>query len=223
MKKLTLFFLIISNFIYSNNINSNIESDSKVYLTLNQVLEISVEKSVNEVSIKNGFYTNPLIKISFPNLNENVKKKLLSFGMKKQIEDFELKMNVAAEKASKDALIIFLKEIKNLDINKLKKCIDCDKDEAAQYLKKNCFIYLYDRFLPIISENLDNENVVYMWNVLLNRYNNLPFVKKIEFDLPDYVTNKTIEGIFIIMSKYEKNIRQNTKNSKSNLIINFFN
>lgn len=223
MIKLTLFFLIISNFIYSNNINSNIESDSKIYLTLIQVLEISVEKSVNEVSLKNGFYTNPLIKISFPNLNENVKKKLLSFGMKKQIEDFELKMNVAAEKASKDALIIFLQEIKNLDINILKKCIDCDKDEATQYLKKNCFIHLYNRFLPIISENLDNENVVYMWNVLLNRYNNLPFVKKIEFDLPDYVTNKTIEGIFIIMSKYEKNIRQNTKNSKSNLIINFFN
>tara|TARA_B100000674_G_scaffold52546_1_gene36313 strand:- start:1034 stop:1705 length:672 start_codon:yes stop_codon:yes gene_type:complete len=223
MKKLILFFLIISNSIYSNNINSNTESDSKIYLNLIQVLEISLEKSINEVSSKNGFYTNPLIKIPFPNQNENVKKKLFSFGMKKQIEEFEFNMNVAAEKASKDALNIFLQEIKNLEINKLKKIMDGDKDEATQYLKKNCSIYLYDRFLPIISEKLNNENVVNMWDVLLNRYNNLPFIKKIEFDLPDYVTNKTIEGIFILMSKYEKNIRQNAKSSKSNLIKNFFN
>ena len=74
-----------------------------------------------------------------------------------------------------------------------------------------------------LYQKLENENVVNLCGMLLNRYNNLPFVKKIEFDLYDYVTNKTIEGIFIIMSKYEKNIRQNTKNSKSNLIINFFN
>ena len=82
---------------------------------------------------------------------------------------------------------------------------------------------MYDRFLPVVSEKLENENLVNMWDVLLNRYNNLPFIKKIEFDLYDYVTNKTIEGIFTLMSKHEKNIRQNPKSSKSNLIINFFN
>ena len=37
----------------------------------------------------------------------------------------------------------------------------------------------------------------------------------------DYVTNKTIDGIFILMSEYEKNIRQNSNSSKSNTIINF--
>ena len=80
---------------------------------------------------------------------------------------------------------------------------------------------MYDSFLPVITKKLDDENVVNMWNLLLNRYNNIPFVKKIEFDLYDYVTNKTIDGIFILMSEYEKNIRQNSNSSKSNTIINF--
>ena len=81
---------------------------------------------------------------------------------------------------------------------------------------------MYDSFIPVITKKLDDENVVSMWNLLLNRYNNIPFVKKIEFDLYDYVTNKTIDGIFILMSEYEKNIRQDFNSSKSNKIINFF-
>ena len=132
-------------------------------------------------------------------------------------------MNVTAEKASNDALDIFLREIKNLKVSNLKKIIEGDKDEATQYLKKNCYVYLYDSFTPVITKKLDDENVVSMWNLLLNRYNNIPFVKKIEFDLYDYVTNKTIDGIFILMSEYEKDIRQNSNSSKSNTIINFFN
>ena len=55
-------------------------------------------------------------------------------------------MNVTAEKASNDALDIFLREIKNLKASNLKKIIEGDKDEATQYLKKNCYVYLYDRF-----------------------------------------------------------------------------
>ena len=89
--------------------------------------------------------------------------------------------------------------------------------------EKNCYTYLYDSFLPVVSKKLENENVINMWGLLLNRYNNLPFVKKIEFDLYDYVTNKTIEGIFVLMTEYEKNIRQNSKSSKSDAIKNFFN
>ena len=65
----------------------------------------------------------------------------------------------------------------------LKKIIEGDKDEATQYLKTNCYVYLYDSFTPVITKKLDDENVVSIWNLLLNRYNNIPFVKKIEFDL----------------------------------------
>ena len=74
------------------------------------------------------------------------------------------------------------------------------------FLKEKSEVFLYDDYL----KNFKN----------LTSYKNL---KKIEFDLYDYVTNKTIDGIFILMSEYEKNIRQNSNSSKSNTIINFFN
>ena len=229
MKILTLFLFLIGISLQSNNIiesstnisSSNIENN-KMFSVVVQILNVSVEQSVKSASSKNGFYSNPRIKISFPKTTNNIKSKLIALGLKKQIDEFEYKMNVTAEKASNDALDIFLREIKNLKASNLKKIIEGDKDEATQYLKKNCYVYLYDSFIPVITKKLDDENVVSMWNLLLNRYNNIPFVKKIEFDLYDYVTNKTIDGIFILMSKYEKNIRQDFNSSKPNKIINFF-
>ena len=230
MKPLILFFSFLSYCLYSNNIiessvniSSTIENDNKIYSVFVQILNVCVEKSVNNASSKNGFYLNPKIKIPFPESTINIKSKLVAFGLKKQIEEFEYKMNITAEKASKDALNIFLQEIKNFKASNLIKIVEGDKDEATQYLKKNCYAHLYDNFFPVVANKLENENVVNMWSLLLNRYNNLPFVKKIEFDLYDYVTNKTIEGIFVLMSEYEKNIRKNPKISKSNLIMNFFN
>ena len=229
MKTLTLFFFFLCHSSFSNNftenllnISSNNEDDKKIHSVFVQILNASVEQAVKKASSKNGFYSNPSIKIPFPESTNNIKSKLIALGLKKQIEEFEYKMNVTAEKASADALNIFLQEIKNLKASNIKKIIDGDKDEATQYLKKNCYTYLYDSFLPIVSKKLENENVVNLWSILLNRYNNLPFVKKIEFDLYDYVTNKTIEGIFVLMTKYEKNIRHNSKSSKSDIIKNFF-
>ena len=229
MKTLTLFFFFLGHSLYSNNIIVNLgnissnNDDNKIYSVFVQILNVSAEQSVKSASSKNGFYKNPIIKIPFPESAIDIKSKLVAFGLKKQIEEFEYKMNVVAEKASKDALKIFLQEIKNLKINNLKKIIEGDNDEATKHLKHNCYTYLYDSFLPVVSQKLENEKVVNMWRLLTNRYNKIPFVKKIEFDLYDYVTNKTIEGIFILMSEYEKNIRQNPKSSKSSLLINFFN
>ena len=230
MKILTLFFFFIGLSLQSNNIieiSTKISSSSlennKMFSVVVQILNVSVKQSVKSASSKNGFYSNPRIKISFPEVTNSIKSKLIAIGLKKQIEEFEYKMNVTAEKASNDALDIFLREIKSLKINNLKKIIEGDKDEATQYLKKNCYVYLYDSFIPVVSKKLDDENVVNIWNLLINRYNNIPFVKKIEFDLYDYVTNKTIDGIFILMAEYEKNIRHDSNSSKSNTIINFFN
>ena len=47
------------------------------------------------------------------------------------------------------------------------------------------------------------------WKQLTNRYNTLPFTEPIETDLEDYVTNKTIDGLFVLIAEEERNIRRN--------------
>ena len=43
----------------------------------------------------------------------------------------------------------------------------------------------------------------------MTRYNQIPLVQKVNPDLDDYATNKAIEGLFLMIAKEEKNIREN--------------
>ena len=129
----------------------NIENNKMIISVFVQILNVSVEQSVKSASSKNGFYSNPRIKIPFPKATNNIKSKLIALGLKKQIDEFEYKMNATAGKASNDALDIFLQEIKNLKVSNLKKIIEGDKDEATQYFKKIvihiCMIVFYQLLL----------------------------------------------------------------------------
>ena len=50
-------------------------------------------------------------------------------------------------------------------------------------------------------------NVTKKWSQLATKYNSLPFTKQINPDLEDYITNKAIYGLFILMAEQEKKIR----------------
>jgi len=42
----------------------------------------------------------------------------------------------------------------------------------------------------------------------VTRYNKIPLVDKVNPNLDDYATDKAIEGLFLMIAKEEKNIRQ---------------
>ena len=74
-------------------------------------------KAVRLASENGGFTTNNLIRIPFPEDAEKMKDVLIKYGMSNQVSIFENKMNLAAEKASKKALDIFLHVIQMLTID----------------------------------------------------------------------------------------------------------
>ena len=99
MKILTLFFFFIGLSLQSNNIiesSTNISSsnldDNKKFSVFVQILNVSLEQSVKSASSKNGFYSNPRIKISFPETTNNIKSKLIALGLKKKLMNLNIKL-----------------------------------------------------------------------------------------------------------------------------------
>ena len=56
----------------------------------------------------------------------------------------------------------------------------------------------------------------------MNAYNKIPFVKKINPDLELYVTQKTIVGLFHILSEEEKEIRKNPQKRTNDILKKVF-
>jgi len=128
--------------------------------------------------------------------------------MGKKVDEFNESMNRAAEKAASEAKSIFLTAIKEMTVRDAVNIVKGTDNAATMYLKNNTSPQLIDKFQPIIKTSLDNVNATRYWSDLIAIYNKIPMVKKMNPDLPQYVTQKAIDGLFIMIAKEELKIRQ---------------
>ena len=95
-------------------------------------------------------------------------------------------------------------DVKNSYVNILKG----EDDAATKYLNKTTSDSLYTAFKPIVEKAIKTVKVTQYWNPLATRYNKIPLTTKINPDLEDYTTKKAIEGLFKLLAKEEKAIRE---------------
>jgi hypothetical protein len=133
---------------------------------------------------------------------------LMKMGMKKQVDDFEKQLNRAAEDAATKAAPIFLAAITKMTINDGLTILRGKDDEATQYLKRSTSAELSKQFRPIIAASLKKVQITKYWNPLFTTYNKVPFVKRVNPNLDDYVTQRAIEGLFKLVAQEETKIRK---------------
>jgi hypothetical protein len=179
-------------------------------------------ESVKQVSVLNGYWGNPEIKIPFPAEAKEMESKLRTIGMGKKVDEFNESMNRAAERAASEAKSIFLTAIKEMTVRDAVNIVKGTDNAATMYLKNNTSPQLIDKFQPIIKTSLDNVNATRYWSDLITIYNKIPMVKKMNPDLPQYVTQKAIDGLFIMIAKEELKIRKDPVARTSELLKKVF-
>ncbi len=165
-------------------------------------------KSVDIVSALDGYFKNPEIKIPFPPEAANVESKLRAIGLGSEVDKAILSINRAAEDAAKEAAPIFIAAIKNMTIADAIGIVKGNQNAATLYLSKTTGVELKRKFSPVIKNSLDKVNATRYWTDIMNAYNKIPFVQKMNPDLSAYVTDKAIEGLFVMVAKEELKIRK---------------
>jgi len=83
-----------------------------------------------------------------------------------------------------------------------------ENNAATKYLDKNTSPELNTKFQPPIKSSLDKVEATKHWTEVIDLYNKIPFVKKMNPNLTEYVTKKAIEGLFVMVAKEELKIRK---------------
>ena len=156
-----------------------------------------------------GYFKNPEIKIPFPPDVKKVEDKLRQIGFGNEVDKFIMTLNRGAEDAAKEAKPIFITAIRSMTIQDAWSILRGENDAATQYLKRTTSAQLKEKFKPVIQNSLDKVNATKYYGDIVTRYNQIPFVQKVNPDLNDYATDKAIDGLFIMIAKEEKNIREN--------------
>ena len=178
--------------------------------------------SVSRASARGGFNNNLLIRIPFPKEASKMKTSLEKIGFSKKIEEFETSINRSAEIATKKALDILINAIKKMTIKDAFSILNGKENAATRYLKEQTSRLLYSEFKPIISSSMEEVKIAQQWNPLVSKYNSIPLTKKINPDLEDYITLKTIDGLFILIAEQEKEIRDNPQARTTELLKKVF-
>lgn len=192
----------------TGTISSGSPSNDDIIKGLKEALTVGSNNSATKASKTDGYYKNPLIKIPFPKEAQQMESTLKNLGMTKQVNQFVMTLNRAAEDAAKKAAPVFIDAITKMTITDGLKILKGKDDEATQFLKLNTSSKLNEQFKPIIKASLAKVQVTKYWNPLMTKYNRLPFVKKMNPDLEAYVTQKAIDGLFVLVAQEELKIRK---------------
>jgi hypothetical protein len=176
---------------------------------LKEALINGISKGSDLVSLTDGYFKNPEIKIPFPPDVKKVEDKLRQLGFGKKVDDFVMTLNRGAEEAAKEAKPIFISAIKQMTIQDAWALLKGEPDAATQFLKRTTTPQLKEKFSPVVQTALDKVSATKYYGDVINTYNKIPFIEKVNPDLNAYATDKAIEGLFVMVAKEEKNIREN--------------
>ena len=208
-----------------NSVNSALGqglSNQDITKGLKEALNVGTKNATTKASKVDGYFKNPLIKIPFPSEARDMRSTLMKVGMKKQVEDFERQLNRAAEDAAQKAAPIFIGAITKMTINDGLTILRGKDDEATQYLRKSTTTELTKQFRPIIATSLKKVQITKYWNPLFSTYNKVPFVKKVNPNLDDYVTQRAIDGMFKLVAQEETKIRKDPAARVSDILKKVF-
>ncbi len=197
-------------------------TNDEIVKGLKEALTIGSRKSADKASQTDGFYLNPQIKIPFPKEARQMEETLNNLGMSKQTRDFVKAMNRAAEDAAKKAAPIFADAILKMTITDGINIVKGNHDAATQYLKKTTSAPLKDAFKPVIRQSLARVEITRYWSPLIKTYNKLPMVTKVNPDLEEYVTQKALDGLFVLMAEEELKIRKDPMARTTDLLKKVF-
>jgi len=196
--------------------------DSTEVSGLKEALRLAAERAVGATSQPGGFLDDARIRIGLPGALGQMTSGLRAIGMGAQVDELEVAMNRAAEKAAGEATPVFVDAIGQMSFQDASGIVTGGDTAATEYFQKTTSDPLRERFRPIVDQAMQSVGLAQQYEQLVGRYNAIPFVLAPDFDLAGYVTEKTLSGLFTVVGEEEKKIRTNPAARATDLLKQVF-
>jgi hypothetical protein len=180
------------------------------------------EAAVGKLGVADGFLGNPKVKIPLPDSMKKAESAMRMFGMGKKADELVIRMNRAAEAAVPEARVLLVNSVKQMSVDDAKSILTGGDDSATQYFKKTTSKPLAEKFFPIVQKATENVQLAQQYNKFSEAGARFGLVKKDQATLEQYVTQKTLDGLYLMMADEEKSIRKNPMGAASDLVKKVF-
>jgi hypothetical protein len=184
---------------------------------LKEALTQGAAKAVDLLGKENGFLGNDKVKIPLPESAQKVEKLMRGLGMSKQADELITAMNRAAEAAVPQAKTLLVNSIKQMSVDDAKGILSGGADSATQYFRRTTSGPLAEKFKPIVAKAIAKVKLADKYDQFAGKAAKLGLVREQDAHLQDYVTQKTLDGLYLMIADEEKLIRNDPAGAAGNL------
>jgi hypothetical protein len=175
---------------------------------LKEALTQGAGKAVDLLGKQDGFLGNPKVKIPLPESVQKVEGVLRGFGMGKQADELINAMNRAAEAAVPQAKTLLVNSIKQMSVEDAKGILSGGEDSATQYFRRTTSGPLGEKFKPMVQKAMAKVKLAEKYDQFAGKAAKYGLVREQDAHLDNYVTQKTLDGLYLMIAEEEKAIRQ---------------
>jgi hypothetical protein len=189
---------------------------------LRAALEKGAGVAVDLLGKKDGFFGNGKVKIPLPETLKKYEKLMRNVGMGKYADELIVTMNRAAEAAVPEAKTLLVDSVKKMSVQDAKGILTGGNTSGTDYFKRSTSEQLRARFLPIVKNATAKVKLAEKYNQYAQKGVRFGLVGKEQANLDEYVTQKALDGLFLMIAEEEKKIRQNPLKAGSDIISKVF-
>jgi Protein of unknown function (DUF4197) len=189
---------------------------------LKTALEKGALAAVALLGRPDGFLGNPKVRIPLPGYLEDASKLLKNFGQGRRIDELVTALNRAAEAAVPMGKDLLVGAVRAMNVNDAKSILLGGDTSVTRFFAEKTRAPLGLKFLPVVVRATEKVGLANQYNEFAGRAAGFGLVKKEDANIQQYVTGKSLDGLYLIIGEEEKNIRQDPLGTGSAILQKVF-
>jgi hypothetical protein len=189
---------------------------------LKAALEKGSVAAVANLGRIDGFLGNPQVRIPLPESAQRAEKLMRRVGMGHYADELVVTMNRAAEAAVPEAKALFVQSLKKMTVQDAKGVLTGGETAGTEYFRRTTRADLHQRFLPIVRRATARVELAQKYDQYADKAVAVGMLKREDADLDEYVTQKALDGLYLMVAEEEKKIRKDPVSAGSAIVRKVF-
>lgn len=197
-------------------------STTDINAGLKEALTRGADSAVAQLGQKDGFFGSDKLRIPLPPALQKAERGMRMFGMGNQADALVLSMNRAAEAAVPEAKTLLVNAVKEMSLDDARGILTGGKTSATDFFRRKTEATLTERFSPIVKASTDKVGLAQQYNQYAGLASQFNLIDKKQANVADYVTQQTLDRLYLLIGEKEAAIRANPLQAGSELLKKVF-
>lgn len=197
---------------------SNADAASGVKAALSR----GAEAAVALLGQTDGFLGNPKVRIPLPGQLEDAARLMRKFGQGKRIDELVTTMNRAAEQAVPMGRDLLVGAVQSMTVTDAKSILAGGETSVTDFFATKTRVALGQRFLPVVTQATETLGLTQQYNNFAGKAAGFGLIRREDANLAQYVTGKTVDGLYVMIGEEERKIRRDPVGTGSDILRRVF-